>query len=703
MRSKKFMAILACAALLAADCAAGFVSAASLAKTRHGPADPGAAFVQGYRYYGNHDLASAMKPLRLAARHHWALADYALFYLGSAERDAGRADAAAATFKHLAETYPQSVFAEPAGLELARLKLKLGDAAEAKAVAMRLAAHTADSGIEQNARIVIARSMIAMGDLRAAYAELEGIRNKFPRGPADPQARALAYSIVSANPRIVHSTSPGYRRAEAELLLREGEPAMALAQAKKALALSPSFALRAELLWIEAEALRANPDEAKKALYKYLAAAPHGAEAPAALNALAHVYWRVKDTARAREMFARIIRDFPASRLASDAILETGRTFEDDGNFGLARSEYRWLLSRYPSSEAAAEARFRAPFMLYMMRHYAEAARRFSARGALVQVPPDRDMFSYWEARSLQKNGDEARARAIFKRLAESTDSNYYPALASRIVRAEPDAFAPALAPDPPAGIVPKVSSPAASFHLRRVLALKELHLKALIPPELSVLEDHADGNPQLSDFLLAEFMASGAYYDAITAAARMARRGSVDPALAERVRYPRAYWGLIASVAHRNGIDPYLVLAVTRQESLFDPDARSVSDARGLMQLLPSTAHRVVTPSRTGVPKLDLYDPALNVRLGVTYLKGLLRMFDGDPVKAVAAYNAGEHAVAGWLAKFPGDDDQWVENIGYGETRDYVKKVIGGLREYRLLYQRSASSPSNRTSQSPG
>jgi soluble lytic murein transglycosylase len=76
-----------------------------------------------------------------------------------------------------------------------------------------------------------------------------------------------------------------------------------------------------------------------------------------------------------------------------------------------------------------------------------------------------------------------------------------------------------------------------------------------------------------------------------------------------------------------------------------------------------------------------------LSVRVGTAYLKNLFEMFGGDPFKAVAAYNAGEHAVQQWSAKYPGDDDQWVENIGFRETRDYVKRVIGGLREYRMLY----------------
>ena len=124
------------------------------------------------------------------------------------------------------------------------------------------------------------------------------------------------------------------------------------------------------------------------------------------------------------------------------------------------------------------------------------------------------------------------------------------------------------------------------------------------------------------------------------------------------------------------------------RQESWFNPDATSVSDARGLMQLLPSTASRMVRENGLALAQpVDLYDAEINVELGTTYLKQLLAMFNGNEIRAVAAYNAGEHAVMGWNEKFPGDDDEWVENIGYHETRDYVKRVIGNQREYRMLY----------------
>jgi soluble lytic murein transglycosylase len=294
-------------------------------------------------------------------------------------------------------------------------------------------------------------------------------------------------------------------------------------------------------------------------------------------------------------------------------------------------------------------------------------------------------MFGYWEARALEANGEMAQARAIYQRVALSIDSNYYPALAEQKVHLSPLEFPAALAADPAATEMPPAAE-GARFHLVRAIALRDLGLRELEAPELRALEAHAAGNAALRDFVLAEDLAAGAWYDAITTATRLTARGEINLAEAERLRYPRGYWDQVSQVAASNNLDPYLVLALIHQESLFNPKARSGSDARGLMQLLPTTAERWAPQAGVSAP-LDLYDPSLSLRIGMVYLRNLLAMFDGNQFKAVAAYNGGEHAVAGWAAKYPGDDDQWVENIGFHETRDYVKKVIGGRREYRLIY----------------
>jgi soluble lytic murein transglycosylase len=667
------------------------------------PANARQAFVDGYRSYQSHDAAGAIPKLAYAANNFPALADYALFYLGSAQRDQRDLASAATTFERLRNAYPQSVMTPPGELELARALLKLGRASDAAAVAAHLATESSGTALEQNARLTEAMAMAAMGRQSDAYAQAMELRNLYPHSGADTDARTLAYLMLSANPALAPTASLEYQKSEAELLLREGQPALAMAQIERALAADPPTSIRAELLWLEAQASHGDPAREKSALLRYLAIAPQGPSAASVLNALALLYWREDDSSPARDAFQRIAAEFPGSALAPGAMLRIGRIYEELRDYDAARAEYAGLYGKYPSSDSAEEARFRAPWTYYMTRSYASAARMFAAMRPHARSAADRDMFDYWHARALEKSGDSAGARAIYLRLAGSIDSNYYPALASRRVAAITPELPAASAADPSFEGLPSSNSALVRFHLSRIDALRSVGVKDLEAGEFRALEGESAGDPNLRAFVLAGLISADAWYDAIGAAARMEKRGDLGPAEAERIRYPRAYWNLFISAAHQHSLDPWLVLALARQESLFNPHAKSVSDAQGLMQLLPSTARRVAQQSgmQTG-GGLNLYDPELNISLGTSYLENLFAMFGGDEFKAVAAYNGGEHAVQNWTTKFPGADDEWVENIGYRETREYVKRVIGGRREYLLLYQRQTPTASARTGVRP-
>jgi len=648
-------------------------------------------FASGYRALHQHQLTDAERDLS-GALGCARLGDYALYYLGMAEREAGNISGAMGTLNRLVTSYPQSVMAPAAWLTLAQLSNQSGQMAAAAGLARGVIDRGAPPEIEEPARVVLADSLSASGDYRGAYAAWMALREADPIGQFDARARSAAYSLLAAHPELAASTSLDYRREEAALLLREGQAAAARDQIQAALELSPQPGERAALLWMMARAERGNSAAERDALFRYLAAAPGGSDAPVALDRLGHLYWRADDTARARAMFARVAAEFPDSSYAPESMFAMGRAFEDDRRFDAARGIYRRLLARYPASEAAERARMRLPWSFYMTRGYAEAASSFAVMAPHADSASDRDMLIYWQARALEKNGQAAAARAIFRRLAASTASNYYPALASRRTGIRPETIAAAMIADPGGAGAPEVSAPGAAFHLERVIALRELGLRDLEAPELRALEPDVLAHPALRNFVLGELMAARAWHDAIATATRLEKRGAIDSALAERVRYPIAYPDLIVPAATHAGIDPFLVMALTRQESLFDPDARSVSDARGLMQLLPSTAAKLAAV-RGGTPG-DLYDPATNVGLGVALLKKLVAMYGGDRFRAVAAYNAGEEAVAKWNALFPGDEDAWVENIQYRETCDYVKKVIGGMREYELLYPGQAGTP---------
>jgi soluble lytic murein transglycosylase len=652
------------------------------------PLDPEQSFVEGYGAYRAHDPLKTIERMTFAADKYPALADYALFFLASAQRDNGDNQSAAATFRRLSYGYPRSVFADEASLQYAEIEFKLGQPGYAQAAAAALIARNPAADVDQRARLVEARAVLARGDAQGACGRLQTLREMYPQESDDGEARTLAYSIVAAHPGLIDTHSLGYHRREAALLLHEGQSAMALGQIDSALALEPPPSVHAEMLWLRARALRAYPDREALALNAYLKYAPHGEKAADALYRLGHLRWRTGDTKAARASFARLVEGFPASDLAPAAMLDIGRAYEDDTQWDPARVEYLRLVRSYPHSTQAADGRFRAPFALYMTGRFGAAAGEFASMKPLAASPSERDGLSYWHARALERGGQSAAATAIYQGLAQSTASNYYPELAARRIDAPPAQLAGAGAPELAYSAVPSVAAGSlAAFHLSRVATLKALGLTDLEPRELRALADEGPADPRVRDFVLAELQRTGSWYEAIEVAVRLEKYGSLDPSTTERLRYPRAYWSLIAAAASGDALDPYLVLALMRQESLFNPQARSVSDARGLMQLLPATADRVGPSAGVVQASLNLYDPSLSVRVGTAYLKNLFDMFGGDPFKAVAAYNAGEHAVQQWNAKYPGDDDQWVENIGFRETRDYVKRVIGGLREYRMLY----------------
>jgi len=660
----------------------------SFAPQRSSSASGSQAFVDGYQAYRNHDLATAVERLGYASEHFPRLADYALYYGGLAERDSGDLAASAGTLEKLVRTYPESVTIPEAEVALSEVYLRLLRTNEAAATASRAIAMSSDSKIEQSARMALARALAATGNSRDAYHELMTLREQYPHGIHDSEARTFAYSILATNPEVADN-SLEHHRDEATLLLKEGQHSIALNEINTGLAMEPPPALRAEFIFMKAQASKPNPEQAEAAYAQYLRVAPSGPSAPAALEGLALIYWHREERDRARATFEKLIAQFPQSHDAPGAMLRIGRIYEEDSRYDSARAQYARLIAGYPSSESADDARFRLPWSYYMTHRYGEAANSF---GAMREHPGSqigsRDMFTYWEARAKEKSGGSAGANALYEICAASIDSNYYPELARRRVDAELPDLPAASAPDP--RFDPNLAAPAgsASFHVDRVLVLRDLGLKELEAGELKQLENHVGADSELRNFVLAGLQAAGAYYDAIVAASKLEKVGALTHPAAERIRYPRAYWDLIASKANGGGLDPYLVVSLMRQESWFNPEATSGSDAQGLMQLMPSTASRMVRENGVAVAQpVNLYDPNTNVELGTIYLKQLLAMFNGDEIRAVAAYNAGEHAVLGWNEKFPGADDEWVENIGYHETREYVKRVIGNKREYRMLY----------------
>jgi soluble lytic murein transglycosylase-like protein len=164
-------------------------------------------------------------------------------------------------------------------------------------------------------------------------------------------------------------------------------------------------------------------------------------------------------------------------------------------------------------------------------------------------------------------------------------------------------------------------------------------------------------------------------------------------PAQLRQLLYPRYFYDAIVEEARRHGADPRLVLSIMREESRFDPRAKSAAAARGLLQFIITTARDV--GQRVGLVDLspeDLYDPRIVIRLGTRYLAELQEAFGGDPYKAAAAYNAGPNQVRLWARQSPGEGaDAFFTTINFEETKNYVRKVLNSYERYGEIYEGQA------------
>ena len=163
---------------------------------------------------------------------------------------------------------------------------------------------------------------------------------------------------------------------------------------------------------------------------------------------------------------------------------------------------------------------------------------------------------------------------------------------------------------------------------------------------------------------------------------------GDSLPAEILQIIFPLTYWDLIRKHATARNLDPYLIAALIAQESTFDPKARSAANAWGLMQVVPATGRRLARS--LGIRRFStamLTDPETNIRLGTLYFARLVEQFGGAHY-ALASYNAGENRVVRWKAERPGiDQDEFIDDIPFPETQNYVKRILGTAEDYRALY----------------
>lgn len=313
-----------------------------------------------------------------------------------------------------------------------------------------------------------------------------------------------------------------------------------------------------------------------------------------------------------------------------------------------------------------------------------QARRHFERMWPAVATPISRARAAYWAGRAAAADGDRKAAHDWYGRAAQYPTSFYGQLAAEELGIDIADRIGP-----------PTSASPTAREALRRRTSAQLASLfctwnqfRYAQPFFRHLGYEAADRVDELK--AVVELARSCDRADLVLTAVKAAA-GNGAFLVRDAFPLPRVR----AFHEHRDGMpEPALLLGLARQESLFDPAARSPVGALGLMQLMPGTAEAVARELGLPFQKARLVrDPEYNVRLGALYLRKQLDRYDDEPVLALAAYNAGPSRVSTWLAMHgdPRGADRyrlidWIEQIPFAETRNYVQRVLEGRGMYRAL-----------------
>ncbi|HMI73936.1 MAG TPA: transglycosylase SLT domain-containing protein [Steroidobacteraceae bacterium] len=299
----------------------------------------------------------------------------------------------------------------------------------------------------------------------------------------------------------------------------------------------------------------------------------------------------------------------------------------------------------------------------------------------MEQMPPSLSAtprWRYWHARAVAATMGDDAAAPLFAEIAGLRD--YYGYLAADRLK---QPYNLNVRPSPPDAAAQTALSNQAG--MIRAHELFDCDMTDDAISEWTAVLDGADTALKVQAALLASRW--GWYSQAITT---LAQTGAFDDVT---LRYPRPYLDAVSQGGKLAQLPQDWILAVMRQESLFRKDAVSRADARGVMQLVPSTASAIARRWHLSPPGRDgLFDPAIAVPLGAAYLRELLDRYGEQLALSLAAYNAGPAAISRWLPPRPMDADIWIENIPYNETRGYVQHILEHIVAFASV--RGAETP---------
>jgi soluble lytic murein transglycosylase len=545
------------------------------------------------------------------------------------------------------------------------------DAALARARALLLAADTqraVDAFAQAGKGLEVARLALAAGDSARARTALYDLMARAPQ--SDDASAAVPIAQAALRPR-----APAEHLALGRALNRRGTIADALVEVERAVRGGDSAGAT---LMFYGEMLVAAGRYADAAR-AYQAAARDSGLAALAIYRRARVLVRLGDPGAVTAL-SGFAQAYPSDTAAPTALYLLGDALEDRGDHAGAERWFAELIVRYPTDLRTSVARFRLAARAYLEGRLDSAAAMYQGEVAAGGAGgPQRTGARFWLGKVALARGDTAGARALWRALAHDDSLGYYGLRARRETDLPPLRVAPGAVPAPP--------PPAAvATGLAR---LDTLMLAGLDTEALAEVRAVLGRPPADLDALLAwsEGLSLRGFGPAAVRLGWQAALKAPGDARVLRAIYPWPSRAAVEAEADEFGVDALLLVALVRQESVFDVEALSSAGARGLAQLLPGTAALTARGLDVTFYPEWITVPDLNLHLGAAHLAELLKRF-GRLEGAVAAYNAGPSPVRRWLERYgTADPDQFIELIPYPETRGYVRSVLRNRELYRALY----------------
>lgn len=652
------------------------------------PGEPAAAadLAIGHAYSLDHRYGDAEGAFRSAASAGDALADYADFLGAQSAIAAGKPGDAIAVLERFADKHPESLFVSQVPVLLASAYLAGNDPANALRVLKPL-----ENDNRLDVRASLARAYQASGNVSAAATLYRGIYLGDPvtNEAANAKVQLAAMNVpLTAAERKQHADSlfnaKQYSQAAVEYrVLQQNEGSLTEAD-RNALDIYIAVCdLRLKRINRgDVEHLPVTSDDTA-ALKMYLQAE------------LARSEGRTEEQ---ESLVRQMLQQYPTSRWLEEALYSGGNMHLIKRDATHAIADYSELVSHFPHSVYAPSAHWRAAWLSYRLRHMPDAARMFDEQ--ITSYPGGTEIPGalYWRGRLYEDvEGNLGQALNYYKALNAAYVNSYYAMLGRQRI-AVLGGQAQAVTPSSVLASVRAVEDPhlidavpSDDPHLIKAKLLANAALNEYIRPEIQLSPSSGQWGA------LAEAQIYQTFGENARALQAM-KRSKVPffslpiaevPVAYWQLVFPRPYWSQISGDAQMQGLDPYLVTSLIRQESEFNPGAVSRANAYGLMQLLPSTAKGLAKKGgERHFNANELFDPSENVRLGTTYLRQNIDRYGGQVEYALAAYNAGDGPVRQWIASGDYKDvPEWVESIPYTETRDYVQSILRNREVYRAVY----------------